>query len=178
MAKTKTVTEPPAPTEITLPRPGRRINPVLDRSGGASSSDASGANINVIVAQYLRTGTMPNIQLSNPLYGDHTGPRDLMGARLAIQHAEEVYNELPATIRTASDNDVGRFAQMLESPNERQQLEDAGLLLTLPTETPTLPSEPPSPPALPLPPATPLSPAPPQPAATQTPQAPGHERSE
>lgn len=144
MAHDKPATLPSPP-----PRRHRRVSLSLDRSGGANPADAAGANINTIVAQYRQHGTFPNIQLSNPLYGDHTGPQHLHETRLAIQQADERFNLLPAAIRSLADNSPEIFLDMLEDPDQLAQLEAAGLITDpdTPEHTPSSPVSPSLPPS-------------------------------
>lgn len=153
----------PTDSNTTRPRPYPRKAVSLDRSGGANPADAAGANINTIVAQYRRNGTLPAVQLANPLYGDHTGPQDLMAARLAIQEAEDRFRELPAEVRSRAQNDPGVFLNMLDDPTQRASLVSAGLILLDQdnnpiTEPPQPPSQPPSVTPEPTPPEEPSIP--------------------
>lgn len=101
----------------------------LDASKGANQDDAAGADINTIVAQYKRHGTLPAVQLRNPLYGDFTLPEDIHGAREAMLQAEERFAELPASVRTDANNDWVTFLEMFNTDEGRQSLSDHGLIV-------------------------------------------------
>lgn len=116
-------------------RSTRRVMLTLDQSKGANQADAKGADINRIVAQHKKSGTLPNVQLKNPLYGDFTFGDDLQEQRNAIYEAEDRFQQLPADVRAAADNDMVRFMQMFNDPAERASLEAAGLTIT-PTTPP------------------------------------------
>lgn len=92
-----------------------------------SVDEARAADVNNLMAQYRKHGTMPAVSLHNPLYGDFSGPQDLQSQLEAVQAAYDVFNELPASVRTAADNDPVRFLEMFDNPDERVMLEDAGL---------------------------------------------------
>lgn len=125
------------PRRTTQPK-RRQTN--LDQSKGANPDDAPGTDINKIVAQYRRNGTMPAVAQLRPLYGDFTGPADLHNAQIQIQLAEDRFRELPADIRTAADNDPVRFLEMFENPDQRALLESAGLIISPPTPLPENPT--------------------------------------
>lgn len=126
MTKTKAKLIPnnsPVPRQ----RAGRRVSLSLDTSGGANRADAAGANINVIVAQYKKTGTLPAVSSRNPLYGDFTFGEDIHEVREAVFEAEQRFNQLPADVRTLCDNDWVQFMDRFDDPHQRQALMDAGL---------------------------------------------------
>lgn len=122
----------------------RRATPV-NNVGGANPDDAAGVNINTLVAQYRKNGTMPQVNLRNPLYGDFTGPQDLHRAMEHVQAAQDRFAELPADVRSAADNDPVKFLELFEDPAQRALLEEAGLIIN-PTPEPS-----PSPISEPLP---------------------------
>lgn len=99
----------------------------LDTSGGANPTDAPGLEINSIIAQFKKHGTLPNVQLKNPLYGDFTFPEDIHSVRAACEGAEDRFLDLPSAVRTAAGNDWVRFIEMIGSEETRQDLIDAGL---------------------------------------------------
>lgn len=160
-------------TETTGPRTRstKRVALSLNTKGGANQADAKAADINVIVAQYKKNGTLPMVARSNPLYGDFTFPEDLHLMREAVHQAEDRFDDLPADVRTAAQNDWVRFLQMFDDPDEQKILEQAGLQLTdnpipnnspPPEETPppvtsTTTSVPPDPEVTPPPPEDPRS---------------------
>lgn len=79
---------------------------------------------------------MPTVFHQNPLWGDFSGPSDYHQSLEQIQLAQDRYNELPADVRTASQNDPEIFLQMIES-DDRALLEEAGLIIsTNPTSDP------------------------------------------
>lgn len=141
------------PDEMLTPRRPRKPL-LLDRSGGANSADAAGADINTIVAQYIKTGTLPNVASSNPLYGDFTAPEDIHSMREIVEHAEDRFMQLPAAVRNLCDNDFALFVDKFDDPEAREELIKAGLKIT-DEPTPPIPitnSPPPTDPATTTPP--------------------------
>lgn len=71
-------------------------------------TDQSGKNmsdINNIMDQYMKTGLLPVTQTKVAQYIDNTEIMSLEQAHDQIQHAKELFYELPATIRKLMDND-------------------------------------------------------------------------
>ncbi len=139
--KKKIMTEIPIIPNNSPPRSrlGPRVALSLDRSGGANQADAAGADINLIVAQYKKSGTMPRVGLRNPLYGDFTFPEDIHSMREAVYEAEDRFMQLPAAVRSMCDNDWVEFLTKFDNTEEREKLQDAGLQLT---DNPVAPSPP------------------------------------
>lgn len=123
------------------PRPPARD---LDRSGGANQSDAAGTDINTIVAQYMKHGTLPNVSARNPLYGDFTPPEDIHSMREICEHAQDRFDELPSAIRSYAKNDYAIFIDMFDDPLHQAEMIKLGLNVeNLPT--PLTPTNTPSP---------------------------------
>ncbi len=131
-----------SPLPPITPRPPRRratkrVALSLDASKGASQDDAAAADINSIAAQYFRHGTLPNVRLGNPLYGDFQPPDDLQSVIERSYKAEDRFKELPAQVRSAADNDWLKFLDMFKDDSQRELLVDAGLIIeTAPEPTP------------------------------------------
>lgn len=136
-------------------RAGPRVALTLNTDGGANQDDREGADINIIVGQYKRHGTLPAVQLQNPLFGDFSFvSEDLMEQREAMYQAEDRFNELPAAVRSAAENDYVKFLQMFDDPAHRQVLVDSGLVVVDQAEKEKTPATTPAPATPPLP-ATP-----------------------
>lgn len=112
-----------------------RVSLRLDRSGGANQADAAGTDINSIVAQYKKYGTIPNVPQLNPLFGDFSHPEDIHSMREAVYTAEERFNQLPAAVRTLCDNDWVQFLDRFSDPAAQAELVSAGLQITAPLPT-------------------------------------------
>lgn len=80
------------------------------------------------IARKVLAGEM---ELSAPVYRDTTNdPRSLQDAIDRIEHAQDVFEALPAKVRLLADNSVTRFAEILDDPDMLPELEAAGLQLT------------------------------------------------
>ena len=124
--------------ELTPPEPRRARrrsqHKQRDYTSKTSTDDLAGADINKIVAQYRKNGTLPRVNNQNPLFGDFTGPSDLQEQMETVQAATDRYMELPADVRNVSNNDPVRFLEMFDSPEQRVLLESAGLSIRTPEE--------------------------------------------
>ncbi len=126
------------PTSPSTPgRPHKRVPLSLDRSGGANPADAQATDINVIIAQYKRHGTLPMVPNNSPLYGDFTFPEDIHAMREAVEGAEDRFDNLPSEIRILCDYDWVKFIEKFDDPTGRQALIDAGLEIGEPTTAQT-----------------------------------------
>lgn len=147
-------------------RTGKRVRLKLDTKGGANQADGPGANINTLVAQYKKNGTLPIVATSNPLWGDFTFPEDIHSVREAVHEAEDRFMELPADIRTLCNNDWVQFLERFNTPDGKASLEQAGLIIQntppTPLETAPIPNNSPTP-------SVPPSPTDPPPGTPPTP---------
>lgn len=122
--------------------PATRYSRIFESKNNISLEDAAASDPNVLLAQYRRNGTLPAVQMRQPLHGDFTGPTDLQDQMEAVDAAWDRFNALPADVRTACENSPVRFLAMIEDPDQRAVLESAGLQVsdTPLTETTTSPS--------------------------------------
>ena len=88
------------------------------------------ADIDSLVAQYRKTGTFPRMTVNDGLYGDFSGPQDLQDQFLAVQAAQDRFNDLPSSVRKLADHSPVRLLEMIEDPETLNDLMDAGLILT------------------------------------------------
>ena len=87
-------------------------------------------DINVITAQYVRTGLLSHTNRREPMYGDFSQSRDLKASLEAVSAAEAEFGALDAQVRAAAWNDPVRFLDMLASEEGCAELEAAGLVLS------------------------------------------------
>jgi len=89
-------------------------------------ADMVDADINVIVARYGITGTMPQ-GLHVPEYADYEDVFDYQSARNAIIEAENAFMAMPANVRSRFDNDPGAFFDYATDPANFDGLVELGL---------------------------------------------------
>lgn len=79
-------------------------------------SDKNMTDINNIMLQYMKTGVLPSTQTKVARYIDNTEIMPLEQAHEQIQHAKELFYELPATIRKLMDNDPAKLHSFTTNP--------------------------------------------------------------
>jgi len=119
---------------------GDSIRRVYHPTGGPSltkQSEAEGADVNFIVAQWLSGGT-PVVNRMQAQYGDFSSGIDYTAAMNAVKDAERDFMALPAAVRSHVDNDPAEFLRLVHDPDRRDELEQLGLLdIEIPPESAT-----------------------------------------
>jgi phage internal scaffolding protein len=100
------------------------------------------SDINTIMAQYMRTGELPKINEVAPQFLDVTD-MDFQTHMNIIREAEELFAELPSSIRNRFQNDPGAFIDFTSDENNRPELARMGLLSTEATRAILSPTPPP-----------------------------------
>jgi phage internal scaffolding protein len=89
-------------------------------------SDMSDSDINIIMQRYGPTGMLP--QLTTPgTYGDFTEVTNYRDALDAVRAADEMFQQIPAKIRTQFGNDAAAFLEFAENPQNHDELVKMGL---------------------------------------------------
>lgn len=117
----------------TLPRP---YSVDFSEPQLTDQSYANACDINVIMAQYAKTGLLPQNSTIPPRYIDTTQVPTLEQAFSAVNSALEAFNDLPPTIRKLMDNDPSQLENFIADPNNADLLLKHGILIqTKPTES-------------------------------------------
>lgn len=95
-------------------------------------SEAEACDINTIVAQFDRTGMMP--QVSPGMFADVSEVGDYQSALETVRLADEMFMQLPAKVRHAFDDDPAVFVDAFHDASRKDELVALGLL---PKEAPT-----------------------------------------
>lgn len=126
----------------------KSVWPVTDFKGDKGftvQADRDDADINKIIARYMKSGVLPPSNKGEPFYGDVTEFSGLADSLIKIHEADRLFMTYPAEIRERFDNDKVKFIQFLENPDNRDEAIDLGLILK-----PAVP-ETPAPPVPPVP---------------------------
>ncbi len=115
-------------------RDGDRVAMDCGKESRTKQSFRDECDINVITAQYVRTGLLSHTNRREPMYGDFSQSRDLKASLEAVKEAEAEFRALDAQVRAAAWNDPVRFLSMLASEEGVAELEAAGLVLGSPEE--------------------------------------------
>lgn len=112
-------------------------------------SDQGETDINVIVRRARQAGMLPPPQ-GTPKYGDFTDLGTFHEHVNRVHEAIDQFMLLPARLRQFCGNDVGRFLDLVHTPEGLAQLRELGLdpartpETATPEETPAAPQEPPA----------------------------------
>lgn len=106
--------------------------PVTDFKGDKGltvQSDRADADINTIIARYLKTGVPPPVSRGEGFYGDVSHLSGLADSLIKIQEADLLFMQYPAALRERFDNDKVTFIEFLENPRNRDEAIELGLIL-------------------------------------------------
>jgi len=86
-------------------------------------------DINVIMANYAKTGLLPQMQNREPQYIDNTQIPNLMEAFEITQKATDLFYSLPADVRRLMDNDPAQLENFVNNPENADILLKNGVLV-------------------------------------------------
>ncbi len=95
--------------------------------GRAKQSMKDECNINLIMAQYTKTGFISHLAKGVPSFVDVSTLTDYRSAIEHVRSVEEYFSDLPAVVRTRFDNDAVTFMEYLDSGASEEDLRDLGL---------------------------------------------------
>lgn len=119
-----------APAIFNLQRPGRITErPTVDTGTESKVWQASKneTDVNVIMANYVRTGAMTSQNNKTPMYGDFTMKMDLQQAFKLSEQAREGFMSLPPNVRALANNDPVKFVEMMQDRNNWPRFAQAGM---------------------------------------------------
>lgn len=93
-------------------------------------------DINVLMAQYEKTGVLNHYNNRAPQYLDVSNVPDLASALQIVDEAKTAFMTLPATVRREFDNDPVKFINFAEDPQNIDKLREWKLAPPKPTEPP------------------------------------------
>lgn len=105
---------------------------VIAEQGGPSltkQSFKSECDVNVVVKNHAQTGMWSHLNKREPTYGDFTMATGLQEAMDLVDSAQEDFDELPAEVRSACDNDPVKLLAKLADPVQANELVELGLPL-------------------------------------------------
>jgi hypothetical protein len=96
-------------------------------------SHQNSCDINLILAQFMETGIMPNMKQNTPQYGD-VSEIDFQDIQMQLATAKTLFEELPDHVKAQFDNEPFKFLAFAENPENNQALVDMGLASALKKE--------------------------------------------
>lgn len=103
------------------------INGTVCTEPGARQSEAADCDINRIVAQFYRTGLLPE-GFTTGVFADVSEISDYRSALERMQLAQEEFMKLPPQLRARFDNDPLSFVEFAANPANEAEMVAMGLL--------------------------------------------------
>jgi len=135
----------------------KKVSQTFAASGRTKQSFREECDINNIMKKYQVTGLLTAVNKHQPQYGDVTGV-DFQTAMTTIVQAEQMFGDLPSSVRKRFQNDPAEFLGFVNDPDNRDEAVKLGLIVEPSPETPGAPAAPAEP-----------APTPEAPQATPTP---------
>jgi len=104
----------------------RQIQDVGTRSR-TRQSHKDECDINLIVKNHTQTGIYSHVNPRTPTYGDFTQAHDLQDALALVGEAGDAFDELPAAVRAACNNDPVQLLNALANQADTMLLAELGL---------------------------------------------------
>ncbi len=106
-----------------------RVRHQVDLGGKSRThqSFAEECDVNVVMRRFANNGVLPTQNKSQPTYGDFSTVGSFLDAQVAVIKATDDFMALPSAVRTACDNDPGKFLQMCADPDRQDELIELGL---------------------------------------------------
>lgn len=119
----------------------RRVQLHMDTESRVEQHHVGETNINAIMAKYHKTGQLPDPVL-HAVYGDFSNAEDFHTAHDKILGALEMFQQLPADIRTFFENDPAQLLGFVGDPDNLEEARKMGLVPLAPPEAPEVPEKP------------------------------------
>lgn len=84
-------------------------------------------DVNVIMRRYQQTGELTHISAMAGEYGDYSEVLDYQAGLEQIRLAEEMFMELPASVRDRFKNNPGEFIDFAQNPENLEEMRTMGL---------------------------------------------------
>ena len=88
---------------------------------------AKDADINNIMAKYIKTGLVP-VSTRQPTYGDFSDGGDFRSILDRVMAAEEDFQSLPSDLRSQFNNNPAELLDFLSDPANQQEAIDLGII--------------------------------------------------
>lgn len=102
-------------------------------------SELKSADINVIMAKYVKTGVLP-VATREGFFADVSTVGDYREALHRVMQAEDYFYKVPPQIRKRFENDPAKFLDFISDPKNLPEIEEMGLIEgTRPKKKPEVP---------------------------------------
>jgi hypothetical protein len=110
-----------------------RVQHHNDQPEVTKQSHRDSTDINLIIAQYDRTGILVHLNKAEAQYADVSEMGDYQDALDTVRNAEQAFMELSSAQRKIFNNSAAQFLDAAHDPDKRELLEQAGLIPPAPT---------------------------------------------
>ena len=83
-------------------------------------------DINNIMERYVKTGVLDHVAKHSPQYTENTST-DYHESMNIVLRANEMFSELPSSVRKTFDNDPAKFLDYVQNPENQEKLNEMGL---------------------------------------------------
>ena len=104
----------------------------LDLSQGSLTKQSfkDECNINKIMDKFQRTGVIQHYAAHAPTYGD-ASPIEYLDALQTIATANEMFDDLPSSVRKRFNNNPEEFLEFVQNPSNLEECQQMGLAPSL-----------------------------------------------
>lgn len=122
------VTEIPAPKKKlgSFQYRKRRVG-IITGQGKTEQSHKQQCDINFILRDYQRTGLLKHAKNNQGKYDDIT-MQDFTEAMNLVTNAQQMFSELPSSIRNRFSNNPALFLEFVQNPDNKPELAKMGIL--------------------------------------------------
>jgi len=106
---------------------GKRVKTTIQCKGGLTEqAQKQSTDINYILRDYQRTGTLQHAKENIGKYDDVT-IQDFQEATNLVTETNEMFEGLPSNIRNMCNNDPGQFVEFVMNPANKDKIIELGL---------------------------------------------------
>jgi phage internal scaffolding protein len=106
----------------------QRNSVTIDTGKGLTEqSHKKQCDMNVILADYARTGLIKHAKQHEGRYDDVT-TQDFQEAMFIVKNAENMFNALPAAVRKQFEGRPEQFLDFVQNPDNKEQMASMGIL--------------------------------------------------
>lgn len=85
-------------------------------------------DINQIMKKFEKTGILPDLIKTNPVYGDFSDPKTYQESLNLVHHAQEQFSNLSSKVRERFNNDPQKFLEFTSNAENADEMAKMGLL--------------------------------------------------
>ena len=107
----------------------RRILQYCEGESMTKQSFKKECDINFLIGKYQKTGQLPELMKSNPVYGDFSSVPSYHEGLNIVKVADEQFGVLNSGLRKRFDNDPAKFLNFVNNPDNLDEMYKLGLAI-------------------------------------------------